>query len=219
MPANSAPTWVCRIDDRKTKPFSQPEISLGSWMTRGRLRGACTTALPELRPKASLPESSTAKLRLLLSTFGKGCDGSRTDGRQHWHQLVEEEVADPVDLLRGPVGAPVETDALFGQGRQDIAVEQIVLTRHQRMRQLRYLLVDGACRDAVRTFVMRIQAQLFLEAREADLEEFVHVAGKDAQEAQAFKRGVLGSSAWARTRRLNSRMPSSRLIRCSAGGR
>ncbi len=31
--------------------------------------------------------------------------------------------------------------------------------------------------------------------------------------------GVAGSSAWASTRRLNSRMPSSRLIRCSLGGR
>ena len=35
---------------------------------------------PELRPKASFPSSSTAKLRLLLRTRGKGCDGSRPIG-------------------------------------------------------------------------------------------------------------------------------------------
>src|SRR3569833_2619085 len=60
MPANSSPTWACRIDDRKTKPYSQPAISSGRRMTRGSERGACTTAAPELRPKASRPDSSTA---------------------------------------------------------------------------------------------------------------------------------------------------------------
>ncbi len=64
----------------KTKPYSQPAISSGIRVTRGRTRGAWTIAALELRPKASLPSSSTAKFRLLLSTFGNGCDGSSPIG-------------------------------------------------------------------------------------------------------------------------------------------
>src|SRR2546422_3144494 len=49
-------------------------------MRRGSARGACTIAARELRPKASRPSSSTAKLRLLLNTRGNGCAGSRPIG-------------------------------------------------------------------------------------------------------------------------------------------
>jgi len=52
----------------------------GSFMTRGSTRGACTMARCESRPKASRPESSTAKFRLLLKMRGKGCAGSKPMG-------------------------------------------------------------------------------------------------------------------------------------------
>jgi hypothetical protein len=52
----------------------------GNRITRGSTRGACTMAARESRPNASRPSSSTAKLRLLLKTRGKGCAGSSPIG-------------------------------------------------------------------------------------------------------------------------------------------
>ena len=49
-------------------------------ITRGTRRGALTMATWVSRPKASWPESSTMKLRLLLTTCGNGCAGSRPIG-------------------------------------------------------------------------------------------------------------------------------------------
>ena len=49
-------------------------------MIRGSTRGAFTIAIAESRPKASRPESSITKLRLLLTTCGNGCAGSRPIG-------------------------------------------------------------------------------------------------------------------------------------------
>src|SRR3989442_457353 len=80
MPAKSSPTWACRIDDRNTNEYGPPAIAFGRRMRRGSARGACTIAARELRPKASRPSSSTAKLRLLLNTRGNGCAGSRPIG-------------------------------------------------------------------------------------------------------------------------------------------
>ena len=47
---------------------------------RGSTRGALITAIEVPRPKASLPASSTIKLRLLFTTCGNGCAGSSTIG-------------------------------------------------------------------------------------------------------------------------------------------
>ena len=66
---------------RKTKQVRPvPASSGGSFMTRGRMRGACTIAARASRPNASRPSSSTAKFRLLLNTRGNGCAGSSPIG-------------------------------------------------------------------------------------------------------------------------------------------
>ena len=57
-----------------------PAIARGIGITRGSTRGACTIAMLDLRPNASLPSSSITKLRLLLSSFGNGCAGSSPSG-------------------------------------------------------------------------------------------------------------------------------------------
>ncbi len=49
-------------------------------MMRGSERGSWTMASEALRPKASLPESSTAKFWLLFWMRGKGRAGSRPRG-------------------------------------------------------------------------------------------------------------------------------------------
>ncbi|MNC91188.1 hypothetical protein D3C83_73960 [compost metagenome] len=80
MPANNSPTCAWMIEDRNTNPWSLPAMSRGSWITRGSTRGACTSANPELRPNASLPDNCTAKFRLLLRMRGNGCAGSSPMG-------------------------------------------------------------------------------------------------------------------------------------------
>ena len=80
MPANSSRMFACSTADRNTNPLGQPATCGGSRTTLGSTRGACTMAAPDLRPNASLPSSSTAKLSDLFSTRGNGCAGSRPIG-------------------------------------------------------------------------------------------------------------------------------------------
>ena len=63
------------IDDSRTKVFAGA-TSGDSSITRGSTRGALTMAIEVSRPNASRPDSSTMKLRLLLTTCGNGCAGS-----------------------------------------------------------------------------------------------------------------------------------------------
>ena len=63
-----------------TKPSSVLAKRFGIRTTRGKERGACTTARPARLPKASLPSSATIKFKLLLATFGNGWAGSSAIG-------------------------------------------------------------------------------------------------------------------------------------------
>src|SRR5450759_2652415 len=130
MPAKSSPTWACRIEERKMKSFPPPATPAGSLITRGSTRGACTIAARELRPKASRPLSSTAKLRLLLNTRGNGCAGSRPTGVSRAHHLSQEVTVNPRLLLRVPVGAAQKADTLVRHLREQRFIEQRVLPRH-----------------------------------------------------------------------------------------
>ena len=77
MPGNKRETFACKMEDKKTKSFSPSVASGGSLITRGKERGTGTIANPLERPKASFPSSETIKFKLLLSTRGKGWEGSR----------------------------------------------------------------------------------------------------------------------------------------------
>ena len=56
------------------------ESASGSRITRGSTRGAFMMAIAVPRPNASLPDSSTMKFRLLLTTCGNGWAGSSPIG-------------------------------------------------------------------------------------------------------------------------------------------
>ncbi len=75
--------------------------------TRGRMRGACTIAIPEGLPNASVPSSSTAKLNDLFSGRGKGGTG-RVRWGQDRQQFAVEIVFDPFFLRARPVAAAVK---------------------------------------------------------------------------------------------------------------
>ena len=68
------------IEESSTKVLSAPAISGGILITRGTSRGALTIATLVSRLKASRPDSSTMKLRLLFTTWGNGCAGSSPMG-------------------------------------------------------------------------------------------------------------------------------------------
>ena len=80
MPRKSLYTYSCRMDDRNTKPSRPSHNSAGSFTTRGKMRGACTMAMPEARPNASLPSSSTTKFNDLFNKRGNGCEASSPMG-------------------------------------------------------------------------------------------------------------------------------------------
>ncbi|MNN74638.1 hypothetical protein D3C81_1908600 [compost metagenome] len=79
MPGNSSSTKVDNTADNNTK-FCGPPSDSGNWMMRGSERGARTSARWPVRPKASVPLSTTTMFSDLLRIFGNGCDGSRPSG-------------------------------------------------------------------------------------------------------------------------------------------
>ena len=188
MPGKSSATCACRIDDRKTKPCSQPAIARGIGITRGSTRGACTIAMLDLRPNASLPSSSITKLRLLLSSFGNGCAGSSPSGVSTGISSRKEIFFDPFLLRRVPLAAAQEADALGRELRKNFFVEHLVLARDEFLRFRGDLAKHFAQRYAVGTGG-RVGGDFFLKARYPDLEEFVEIAVDDAQKTQALERG------------------------------
>jgi len=122
----------------------------------GQLDNARSTAAPatmaasELRPKASLPSSSTAKFKALVHHPRKGMGRIEADRRQHRHHFAKKIRLDPFALFRAPVGAAQEADVLARQGGQDHFVEQLVLLVNQNMRFAAYLVEHLARRHFFR---------------------------------------------------------------------
>ena len=104
------------------------------------------------------------------------------DRREHRHHFAEEIILDPSSLHRIPMRAAQETDILPRQIRQDALVEQGVLPRHQGMRLQRDGLEGQPRGQAVRPGHAAAVLDLFLQAGDADFEEFIQIAGDDAQE-------------------------------------
>ncbi len=173
--------------------FAAGDLCAAAGSPAASTRGACTMAAPELRPKASLPSSSTAKFRLLLSTRGKGMRGIEPDRRQHRHQLAEEIILDPSACWACPVGAAQEADILPRPVRSQDLVEQAG-TGARPARALSRVTNANTCRgiDAIGPGGGCVQLDLLLQAGDADLEEFVQVAADDAQEAQALQQRRAG---------------------------
>ena len=148
-----------------------------------------------IAPEGVTPGQFDREVEALVEYPRERVRGIEADRRQHRHQFAEKVVADPCRLGLVPVGASQEVDALRGQVGNHLAVEDLVLPRDQSMRGVGYrakLLLRG---QAVGRKLRRSGADLLLEAGDPDLEELVHVAGDDGEEAQALeqrRRGVLG---------------------------
>ena len=113
--------------------------------------------------------------------------GVETDRGQHRQHLPIEEIPDPRALGVGPFGAPHEADAFGIERRQDLLVEQLVLLGDDLVHLAADPLVEFGRLEAVAIGAAGQQAQLFLDAGHPHLEEFVEVAGDDADEAQPLE--------------------------------
>jgi hypothetical protein len=115
----------------------------------------------------------------------------QADRGEHRHHFTEEVRAHPFLLRWRPVVATQEADALGGELRQQLVVEQPVLALDQLVRALRDHREQLARRNAVGLGTDRAERDLLLQPADADLEELVEVARHDAQVAQAFEQRVL----------------------------
>ena len=154
-----------------------------AWQDARRLdNGGVGTA-----PEGVLAFEFDGKIEALVEDLREGMRGVESDRRQYRHHLAEEKVADPVALGIIPFRAAQEADSLFRHQRQDDIVQVAVLLGDEGVRFRGY---EAKCFQrclAVGGDDGRIGLELFLEAGHAHLEEFVHIAGDDAQEAQAFE--------------------------------
>jgi len=113
--------------------------------------------------------------------------GIEADRGQQGAHFALEVVGDPRTLGGRAVGTPEQPHAAFGECGQQLLVQDPVL------------IVDQPARDGGNRFqrgahlVQRHAddrdtcAQLLLQTRDADLEEFIQVAADDAQEAQPLE--------------------------------
>ena len=144
-------------------------------------------AAPELRPNASRPSSSTAKLRLLLRTLGKGCAGSRPIGvstgsssRKKYSRIHSFWAAVQSARRR-------KADAFPGQLGQQHLVQQPVLRLDERTHAGDDQRVDLRGILAVGPGLVDVELDLLLQARHADLDELVEVGRNDTQEPQPLQ--------------------------------
>lgn len=110
-----------------------------------------------------------------------------SDGRENRHQFPEEIFLHPGFLCRGPLIAPQEAYAFFGQLRQYDFVEHCVLVRDQIVRLMSDFPKYLGQRLAIGS---RVSAGGYFrfEASDPDLKEFVQIAVYDAKKAQTLER-------------------------------
>jgi hypothetical protein len=113
--------------------------------------------------------------------------GIEPDRRQDRHHLAEEIGLDPIHLGGGEVGAPQEADALGREAGQHFLVQELVLRLDQILRFPHHLREHLVGTHPLRAHGRRARFDLRLEARHADLEEFVEIAADDAQETQPLE--------------------------------
>ncbi len=152
------------------------------------------------------------KLRLLLTTCGNGCAGSRPIGVSSGLHLAPEVVGHPGALRGVALDVTQQPHARCCQRRQQLLVERAVDVARPARAPLRRCAPNSARKScSVMPGGGALTRSCSLEARDADLEEFVEVAADDAQEAQPLEQRHAGSCASASTRRLNASSESSRL--------
>ena len=113
--------------------------------------------------------------------------GVEADGTQDRHQVVREVMPQPLALLRVPAVARDEADALEIEARQQHLVQHAVLLVEQLVRDLRDRAQLFGRRHVVGTALGHAERLLVDQSGDADLEEFVEVRVRDAQERQPFE--------------------------------
>ena len=123
------------------------------------------------------------EVQALVEDARKWVGRIESDWREQGHHFAKEVLAYPGALWLVPEAAADEDDALGGQGGQDDVVLQRVLLGDQGVR----LVFDAAEQFLRRQSVVvgdaAAELDLFLQAGDADLEEFVEIRGDDAEEA------------------------------------
>jgi hypothetical protein len=181
MPAKSSPTCACRIEERKTKPYSAQADHARQRARRLHDRGARAAA----EGVAAL--ELDGEVEALVEHARERVRRVEADRRQHRQQLAEEVGADPLALRRAPALAAREDDALQGERRQHHLVEQAVLLRDQRVRLAAHGFQHLGRGAGVGRRLGQAELDRLLQPRDADLEELVEVRGDDGDEAQALE--------------------------------
>ena len=137
--------------------------------------------------KCVLAAQADDEIEALVLDSGEGPRRIQAQRTQHRLDLVLEKAFQP--FLRGgaPGRAPLQGNRLFMQRGQQHFIQTAVLLAAQPQRALmngRELLLQG---QGVGRELARAQLQQLLQARDPDLEEFIQVAGGDAQEAQPLQ--------------------------------
>ena len=184
---------------------------------RGRERGARTMAMPPLRPKASLPSSTTTTFRLLLRMRGNGCAGSRPSGESTGETsslkyFCSQRFCFAVQLSRVGTRMP----ALFKAGRRSSFQSRYCSSTSLPASECSFSNASfGSIRSgssgapnssAVSTVATRTSKN------SSRLVQAMH------RYFRRSSRGIDLSCAWARTRKLNSSCESSRLRKSSPSG-
>ncbi|EWS63146.1 hypothetical protein Y695_03623 [Hydrogenophaga sp. T4] len=126
----------------------------------------------------------------LVRHLGKRVRGVQAHGQQQGLHFALKELLDPAALARVALTVGHQLDALLLQQGQQFVVVDGVLLRHEGVHLGGQLFVgfDGV-QAALLMGLVRVEL-----GRHAHLEELVEVAGNDAQVAQAFQQGDIGSA-------------------------
>ena len=175
-------------------------------------------AMPELRPNASLPSNSIAKFKLLLRSFGKGCEGSRPIGVKigitslKKYCRIQARNSSLQSLRR------IKTIPSFSSAGKTISfikaycrVTKAWAASDSRANAWRGVMPSGRTRSGRKAASSRNHATL-TSNNSSRLDETIH------KKRRRSSKGTAGSSACASTRRLNSIKPISRFSSKSAAG-
>ena len=186
--------------------------SSGSRMRRGSERGAWTTARPLLRPKPSSPSMTTAKLRLLLRIFGKGRAGSSANGLNTGSTSRSKYAANQAACASVHVsGATNTTPFLASSGRRPSLRSSYCSSTRRTVRVRIAFSCSGTDSPSGAPCTAPASSSCFRPATRIskNSSRFAHEMHRNFTRSSS---GILTSFACSKTRWLNSRNDSSRLM-------
>ena len=131
------------------------------------------------------------KLRLLLTSLGKGWAGSRPSGADDGNDFLVEITLGPSRQFRVPVLALDEVNVFLGQRGEQVLVENPVLFVERRAHLLVNLVENLFRVLAIRVRLLHVVLQALFQPGNANLEEFIEVGTENQQEHQPLEQGML----------------------------